>query len=249
MSVLTATQCIYISLIFYAVGTTTVDWVDKLDEVWLRSKRTAAVQIMMKPHKVKILRLDPELYGTRDSRFRGEVHHFRGIPYATVSERFAKPSLATNWAENGSRFTEYGAQCPQPAFPLEASMCLPTSGERMAPVNENEFTCCNLNVTCPAIATESRLPVYVWIHGGGQSVSFPSAQHRLGDPGPLVAQSIEMKKPIILVTVNYRLNIFGFSDPEGINMNLDLQDQATAVRWVQEYIDAFGGDPVGPGYP
>lgn len=201
---------------------------------------------MAETDRRKNLKLDPEVYGRRDHRFRNTVHHYRGIPYATVSERFAKPKLATNWRENGRNFTEYGAQCPQPAFPVEALMMLPSSSDGGAtPIHYDEFECCNLNVTSPAKTSESPLPVYVWIHGGGQSVSFPSAQHRLGDSGPLVAQSIDMGKPIILVTVNYRLNIFGFSDPEGKNMNLDLQDQEMAFRWVQEYIDSFGGDPVG----
>lgn len=191
--------------------------------------------------------LDPAIAGVRDHRFRGTVHHYRGIPYATVSERFAEPCLAKDWLQTTGSFREYGAVCPQPAFPFDESMGLPKSDEQATPVTQNEFTCCNLNVTCPTLVSSGRCPVYIWIHGGGQSVSFPSAQHRLGDSGPLVAQSLEMGKPIILVTVNYRMNVFGFSDPEGINLNLDLQDQATAVRWVEEYIDLFGGDPVGLG--
>ena len=193
------------------------------------------------------LKWDPAVYGTRDHRFGGAVHHYRGIPYATISARFAKPSLATEWRQNGQdgqNFRKYGAMCPQPAFPFEESFGLPISPEQTAPTY-NEFTCCNLNITCPVTSTSSRCPVYVWIHGGGQSVSFPSAQHRLGDPGVLVAQSIEMKKPIILVTFNYRMNLLGFGDPEGLNMNLDMQDQITAVRWVKDYIALFGGDPVG----
>jgi carboxylesterase type B len=199
-----------------------------------------------------------EFGGVRDHRFGGNLLHFRGIPYATIPERFAKPILATSWREHGPSFTEYGALCPQPAFPVESSMCIPPNhgeqnGSEGADIKFDEFTCCNLNVTCPEIRgatasasrSRSKWPVYVWIHGGGQSVSFPSAQNRLGDPGPLVAQSIEMNKPIILVTVNYRLNIFGFGDPDGVNVNLGMQDQATAVRWVQDYIYLFGGDPVG----
>ena len=195
--------------------------------------------------EMNVLKLDPAVYGTRDHRFHGTVHHYRGIPYATISERFAKPILATKWRQDGQKFGKYGAICPQPAFPFEESMGLPTSAEQTAPPEQNEFTCCNLNVTGPTIAISSGCPVFVWIHGGGQSVSFPSAQHRLGDPAALVAQSIEMDKPIILVTVNYRLNLFGFGDPEGININLDLQDQAMAVRWVEEHINLFGGDRVG----
>ena len=195
-----------------------------------------------------------DLAGFSDSRFGGKVLHFRGIPYATVPERFAKPVLATNWRDHGPSFTKYGALCPQPGFPYESMFGIPPtqgdqSGSEEADIKFDEFTCCNLNVTCPEIrgasASVLRRPVYVWIHGGGQSVSFPAAQHRLGDPGPLVAQSIEMNKPIILITFNYRLNIFGFSDPEGVNVNLGMQDQVTALRWVQDYIHLFGGDPVG----
>lgn len=63
------------------------------------------------------------------------------------------------------------------------------------------------------------------------------------DTGPLVAQSIEEGKPIVLVTINYRLNIFaqGGADNE---KNLDLQDQTAAIQWVRSNIADFGGDPV-----
>lgn len=200
---------------------------------------------MGEPNNIQSVRLDLEGLGVRDQRFDGKVHHYRGIPYAHISERFAKPKLATNWHENAPTFTEYGALCPQPAFPgLEALLSLPTSGEEPAAIEQNEFTCCNLNVTCPVKATGSRWPVFIWIPGGGQSTLWPTAQHRLGDTGPLVAQSVEVNKPIILVTISYRVNLFGFGDPEGVNVNLDLQDQATAMQWVLNYIGLFGGDPV-----
>ena len=194
-----------------------------------------------------------DLVGCIDNRFGDDVIHFRGIPYATISKRFAKPILATNWRDHGPNFTQYGTLCPQPGFPYESMFGIPPvhgseSGSVVGDIKFDEFTCCNLNVTSPQIngATASGLlrPVYVWIHGGGQAVSFPPAQHRLGDPGPLVAQSVEMNKPIILVTFNYRLNIFGFADPQGVNVNLGLQDQVTALRWVHDYIHSFGGDPV-----
>ena len=194
-----------------------------------------------------------DLVGYIDHRFGGKVVHFRGIPYATVSKRFAKPVLATNWRDHGPSFRQYGSLCPQPGFPYESMFGIPPaqgdeSELRVGDTKFDEFTCCNLNVTCPQIqgatALGLRRPVYVWIHGGGQAVSFPPAQHRLGDPGPLVAQSVEMSKPIILVTFNYRLNIFGFADPECVNVNLGMQDQVTALHWVQDYIHLFGGDPV-----
>jgi len=72
--------------------------------------------------------------------------------------------------------------------------------------------------------------------------AYGNAQHRLGDAGPLVAQSIELGKPIILVTIHYRLNIFSFGNGEG-EVNLALQDQQAALTWVKTHIVKFGGDP------
>jgi len=65
----------------------------------------------------------------------------------------------------------------------------------------------------------------------------------LCDPGPLVAQSLELDKPVILVTLNYRLNVFAFGDGQG-QRNLALQDQRLAVEWVRTNIASLGGDPV-----
>jgi len=63
------------------------------------------------------------------------------------------------------------------------------------------------------------------------------------DPTRLVAESIKKGKPVIFVAVNFRLNIFAFGDGNG-EVNLALQDQRLAIRWVTENISAFGGDPV-----
>lgn len=74
--------------------------------------------------------------------------------------------------------------------------------------------------------------------------AWPSAQHRLGDPGPIVAQATASGKPVILVTVNFRLNIFSFgTGEEGAEVNLMLHDQLAALKWVKEHISKFGGNP------
>lgn len=77
---------------------------------------------------------------------------------------------------------------------------------------------------------------------GSMTNAYGNAQHRLGDAGPLVAQSVELWKPIILVTIHYRLNIFSFGNGEG-EVNLALQDQQAALKWVKTHITKFGGDP------
>lgn len=66
------------------------------------------------------------------------------------------------------------------------------------------------------------------------------------DTTKIVADSISAGKPIITVTPNYRLNLFGFGDGKGTGeINLSLKDQALAIDWVRKHVSGFGGDPVG----
>ena len=103
--------------------------------------------------------------------------------------------------------------------------------------------CLTLNLARPSNARN--LPVAVWIHGGsfqqGTGVSPSSNLSRF------VNASVLASKPLIVVTINYRLNYFGFlagkeMSAEG-NTNLGLHDQRRALQWIQENIAAFGGDP------
>lgn len=63
------------------------------------------------------------------------------------------------------------------------------------------------------------------------------------DMTTIVEDSVRIGKPIIAVSIQYRLNIFAIGDGSGSN-NLALRDQALGLRWVQKHIGAFGGDPV-----
>lgn len=63
---------------------------------------------------------------------------------------------------------------------------------------------------------------------------------------PFVINSIEQDKPMIVVFVNYRLNIFAFGDGKGVK-NLALKDQRLAIEWVSKHIESFGGDAVSAG--
>lgn len=121
-------------------------------------------------------------------------------------------------------------------------MQIPKSIKKDEDHDEDELKCTNLNVTCPASTTATNLPVLMWIYGGSMNNAYGSAQHRIGDAGPLVAQSIELGRPIILVTVHYRLNIFSFGDGNG-EVNLAIHDQQAAIRWIKKHISRFGGDP------
>lgn len=106
--------------------------------------------------------------------------------------------------------------------------------------------CLTLNVVRPHGVTQAdRLPFGFWIHGGGN--------YEGGNSDPrynlsfIVQQSVEAGKPFIGVGVNYRLQGFGFlfgnEVLEAGAANIGLHDQRLALRWVQENIAAFGGDP------
>jgi para-nitrobenzyl esterase len=164
----------------------------------------------------------------------GRVRIFKGIPYAAppVGElRWKEPKPAAPW--DGVRdATEFGIQCMQGKI----------FGDIVFPKPPSE-DCLNLNVWTPATAATDRLPVMVWIHGGGfQAGAGPEPRH----DGDALA-----RKGVVLVTVNYRLGVFGFlSHPEltresGRNAsgNYGLLDQLAALRWVQQNIAAFGGNP------
>jgi len=155
------------------------------------------------------------------------VLRYRGIPYAAApvgERRFAPPDRPHPW--NGTRpAAEPGARCAQLPDPPDADTGSATED------------CLTLDVTVPVgTAPDARLPVLVWIHGGGFNAGAGTEvdPRRLAEAGPLV-----------VVTVNYRLGIFGFFGLPGLegSGSFGLLDQRAALVWVQRNIAAFGGDP------
>lgn len=118
---------------------------------------------------------------------------------------------------------------------------------------ESEADALNLNVVMPeGVGPTARLPVMVWIHGG--SFIFGAATHPGYDMVNLVSFSNARGTPIVGVSINYRVGLFGFLASAAIRDdlakdgfkgvgNFGLTDQQTALDWVQRYIGAFGGDP------
>lgn len=103
--------------------------------------------------------------------------------------------------------------------------------------------CLFLNIyTPPANRTAKKLPVYVWIHGGSFYQGGSNEQRLNG--------TFATARDIVVVTLNYRLGIFGFLGgdlmrtlcPHNSSGNSALQDQRMALQWVQQHISAFGGD-------
>ncbi|KAK0621004.1 neuroligin-4 [Immersiella caudata] len=162
---------------------------------------------------------------------------FLNIPFARAP-RFANPTpYNESWSD--LRPAEwYGPICHQSLSP-----------ERIAQTNISGINeeCLNLNIVRPSghnVQKDGKLPVLVWIHGGGFVSGFGSDLN--SNFSYVVKKSVDIGTPILAVAINYRLGIFGFPGGEEVQRegvaNLGLKDQRIALQWVQENIEAFGGD-------
>lgn len=148
---------------------------------------------------------------------------FRGVRYALSPVgplRFKNPRPVAAW-KGRQQATVEGSSCPQWV----------DNG-----VQGNE-DCLNLNVYSRRLGVAARQPVMVFIFGGAYQVGTASAKET--GPDFLVAHDV------VVVTVNYRLNAFGFLnlDNDDAPGNMGLKDQRAALQWVRDNIAAFGGDP------
>jgi para-nitrobenzyl esterase len=114
---------------------------------------------------------------------------------------------------------------------------------KVAPSPKESEDCLTLNVRTPSLDKRAKLPVMVWIHGGGHFVG--SGEDPTTDSTALAGRNV------VTVTINYRLGLMGyFAHPDlsresehGVSGNYGTLDQIEALRWVQENVSAFGGDP------
>ncbi|XP_038054290.1 acetylcholinesterase-like [Patiria miniata] len=168
----------------------------------------------------------------------GTAHRvFAGIPYAEPPVRFSAPVAKTPWGENGAfNATAFGPACPQDVARLTAFA--PDWVRIPDPAMEISEDCLTLNVYTPVIGndTSNPLAVMVWFHGGS---------YRNGLGSVYDASQLALKGDVVVVTMNYRLGPFGFlyTGDENAPGNVGLMDQQLALRWVQDNIHAFGGDP------
>ncbi|XP_033746031.1 LOW QUALITY PROTEIN: carboxylesterase 5A-like [Pecten maximus] len=160
------------------------------------------------------------ILGLKISSQNGNIFQFRKIPFAKPPEgdlRFSKPEVPNAWTET-LNCTTYGYACMQ-------------SG---TDVSED---CLYVNIYIPnSLDTAAKRAVMVWIHGG----SFIS-----GRGSEVDGSTLALHGDVIVVTINYRLNIFGFysTDDNATLGNYGLWDQMLALRWVKDNIEDYGGDP------
>ncbi|HJW42285.1 MAG TPA: carboxylesterase family protein [Rhizomicrobium sp.] len=155
------------------------------------------------------------------------IDAYKGIPYAAPPVgplRWRAPQAAPHW-QRARDANAFGPACPQ--HPTEGAML-----RANLPQSED---CLTLNVWAPD-QRHGKLPVMVWIHGGGftqGSASLPRFD------GTGLAQH-----GVVIVTLNYRLGRLGFFAYPGLEeTNFGLLDQIAALQWVKRNIAAFGGDP------
>lgn len=181
---------------------------------------------------------------TQSGRVRGllkdGVQQFWGLPYAASaggSNRFMPPQPAPSWSGVNDHFqvannarVQQGVAEPAPVV---------KALNRLGPEGED---CLSVNVFTPALDNAAR-PVMVWMHGGGFSSG--SGNYLLYD-----GTNLAKKEDVVVVSVNHRLNIFGFlhladigGDKWSQSTNMGVQDLVAALQWVKDNIENFGGDP------
>lgn len=212
-------------------------------------------------------KMTTEIIDTNCGKIVGEEREncraFLGIRYARAN-RFEKPERVTEW--NGVyEATAFRACCPQArAYENEAEYknpfyfkefrqglkftydedclflniyapaCAHARAEERTEANAEEQT--EANAKAHVKANSQKYPVLVFIHGG----NFTKGS---SDELPFDGEEY-CKRGIVFVTLNYRLNVFGFfADGEHAGGNFGLYDQACAIEWIRENISAFGGDP------
>ncbi len=162
---------------------------------------------------------------------------FLGIPYAAApvgNLRWRAPQPLASW-HGVRKATKYGPACPQ----LPSTWLPEMLGRKQMRTDE---ACLFLNVWTPDLDRRAQLPVMVWIHGGGNiegSQEWPPLGPTLATHG------------VVVVTINYRLGVLGFLSHPALTEesshhssgNYGLLDQMAALRWVQQNIEQFGGDP------
>lgn len=181
-------------------------------------------------------------YGMIEGYLDDGIYTFKGIPYAKV-ERFMPPQDPEPW-EGLRQCKLYGPQAMQGGSleynpdKTDYDFGFQFLVEKMSEDHANV-----LNIWTPGLNDGKKRPVFFWIHGGGYSsgsgIFLPAQEGR----------ALAAKGDIVVVTVNHRLNVLGYTDLSAFggkyaeSVNLGMQDLVKALKWVRDNIEQFGGDP------
>ena len=163
--------------------------------------------------------------GTVRGTAAGGVYSFLGVPYAHADEMFVRAEPVEPW-EGVREYTEYGAMSPQASF-------FGSDGQ--------DNNCQNLNIWTTGLDDGGERPVMVWLHGGGFSSGTANEAQTNG-------QNLAAKENVVVVSVNHRLgaagylNLSAYGDKYADSANAGMWDVIDALQWIQDNIEAFGGD-------
>jgi para-nitrobenzyl esterase len=167
------------------------------------------------------------------------VYIYKGIPYGEA-QRFMPPTDPEPWSEVRS-CRSYGPVAPHPARKgwRDDKQAFTMHWDDGYPGED----CLRLNIWTSRIKADARMPVMVWLHGGGFSEG--SSQEQAGYDGTNLARD----HGVVVVSLNHRLNVLGFLDLSAYGAkyaysgNVGMMDIVKALEWVKANISAFGGDP------
>ena len=198
-----------------------------LDRGWLRAADVAPSPVV----------------STTSGKIRGatanKVHSFKGVPYGapTDSARRFLPAVPPEPWTAVRDVLDFGHRCPQAPSTLIPEVA---ATDRHEPAGED---CLVLNVWTTGLSDGAKRPVMVWLHGGAYSNASGS---QIGFDGTNLAR----KHDVVAVTLNHRLNVFGFTylaelggDKYADSGNVGMRDIVLALQWVRDNISSFGGDP------
>ncbi|TWW75560.1 Fatty acyl-CoA hydrolase precursor, medium chain [Takifugu flavidus] len=165
------------------------------------------------------------------------VHAYLGVPFAKPpvgpALRLAAPQPVEGW-EGVRDATKQPLMCVQE---VEYMVAMLKASEVEADITDISEDCLYLNIYTPANRPENaKLPVMVWIHGGGFA---------LGSASMFSGSALAAYQDVVVVVIQYRLGLLGFlsTGDEHMPGNIGFLDQIQALKWVQEHIHNFGGDP------
>ncbi|KAH7184849.1 Alpha/Beta hydrolase protein [Fusarium flagelliforme] len=175
------------------------------------------------------------------------VVEYLGIPYAKPPVdklRFAPPQRITSKSKKPFKAEKYGFDCPlSPSKKVDYPDMTPQAQQIISlfasaagtPQSED---CLTLNIWSKATGNSAKAnkPVLVFFYGGRFAIGNTNSPFYTG-------KYFADAEDIVVITVNYRINIFGFPGAPGETQNLGLRDQRAAVEWVRDNIRKFGGDP------
>lgn len=171
------------------------------------------------------------------------ITSFKGIPFAAPpvgQNRWRAPQPAKNW-EGVLKAYEFAPVSMQVRQEIDDNNIY-TREWAVEPDIAMDEDCLYLNVWTPAKHKDEKLPVYVWYFGGGLQVGHTAEMEFDGER--------LARRGVVVVTINYRLNVFGFlchpeitAEAPDAPANFGHLDQQAATRWVKRNIAAFGGDP------